>query len=234
MAIDVIELTRSYPKLTMLARRVRAAVTGRPYFFNRQRMRLRAFREINARIPFENYIETGTYLGSTTHFLATTARRRGAPVYSCEINDDHYEIASRTVGDMENVHLHHGNSVDFLRSLSTTVSDAVNFVYLDAHWYDYLPLRDELSVIGDWPNTVVMIDDFKVPFDERFGWDRYDDEREICMAYIEGSIGAGAVYFPNYSAEQEGLKIARGYCVIAFSERYAEVLDGVRLLRRFG
>ncbi len=232
MAIDVIKLTKSYPKLTIFVRRVRAIVTGKPYFFNRQRIRLRVFREINIRIPFDNYIETGTYLGLTTHFLANTARMRGASVHSCEINDDYYIIASRTVGDMTNVHLHHGNSVDFLRSLSAKVSDAVNFVYLDAHWYKYLPLRDELAVIGNWPNTVVMIDDFKVPFDEGFGWDKYDEDSEICMRYIEGSIGSGTVYFPNYPAQQEGAGIARGFAVILMSERYTKVLDGVRLLRR--
>ena len=130
------------------------------------------FREINRRIIFDNYLETGTHLGVTTHFLAGVARKRGALVYSCEIKDDYYGIASSTVGDLTNVRLHHCNSVDFLHLLSPRVSGAVNFVYLDAHWYEYLPLRDELSVIVNWPNTVLMIDDFKVPFDEGFGWDR--------------------------------------------------------------
>jgi predicted O-methyltransferase YrrM len=217
----------------MLARRIRARVSGKPCFFNRQRMRFRVFREIDRLIPFDNYIETGTYTGLTTHFLADVARTRGALVYSCEINDDYYRIASRTVGNLKGVHLHRGNSVDFLRSLSANVSDAVNFIYLDAHWYKYLPLRDEVAVIGKWPNTVVMIDDFKVPFDEGFGWDRYDDEREICMRYIEGSIGSSGVYFPNYPARQEGAGITRGYSVISISERYTNALDGVRLLRRF-
>ena len=93
----------------------------------------------------------------------------------------------------------------------------MNFVYLDAHGHKYLPLRDELSVIVNWRNTVIMIDDFKVPFDKRFAWDKYDEEREICMPYVEHSIGSRALYFPNYPAEQEGLRIARGYCVIAIS-----------------
>jgi Methyltransferase domain len=233
VAVDVIRLTRSYPKGTILVRRIRALLSGKPYFFNRQKMRRRVFCEIDDRIPFDNYIETGTYLGMTTHFLAKTAERRGAQVHSCEINDDYFAIASRTVGDMKNVHLRHGNSVDFLATLSPSVSKAVNFVYLDAHWYDDLPLRDELSVIGSWPNTVVMIDDFKVPFDAGFGWDKYDEEREICLRHIEGSIGSSAVYFPSYPAQREGAGIARGYCVIAVSSRYADVLDQIQLLRQF-
>jgi predicted O-methyltransferase YrrM len=232
VGIDVIALTRSYPKLSMLARRARATFTGRPYFFNRQRLRLRVFREINRLIAFDNYVETGTYLGLTTHFFASKAKSRGASVFSCEINSEYYRIAQRTVGGMSNVSLHHGDSVDFLRSLSAQVLAAVNFVYLDAHWYKYLPLRDELSIISKWPNTVVMIDDFKVPFDKDFGWDKYDDEREICLRYIADSIGSSAVYFPNYAAAEEGVDIARGYCIISTSQRYAAMLDEIQLLQR--
>ncbi len=230
---DNVQLTKSYPKASVFVRRARALVTGKPYYFNRQRVRACAFREINARISFENYIETGTYLGMTTHFLAKTAGTRGARVYSCEINEDHFAIASRTVGDMENVHLHRGSSVDFLASLSPTISKNANFVYLDAHWYEYLPLRDELRVLREWPNTIVMIDDFKVPFDAGFGWDKYDEEREICLPHIADSIGPSLVYFPNYPAQREGIGIARGYCVIAVSTRYTDVLDKIGLLRRF-
>lgn len=232
MALDNVHLTDSYPKLTIFIRRARGAITGRPYFFNRQKLRLRVFREINQLIPFDNYIETGAYLGLTTHFLGTIARTRGASVHSCEINDYYYSIACRTAGDLENVQLHHENSVDFLKSLSLRIMKAVNFVYLDAHWNTYLPLRDELGVLTNWSNSVVMVDDFKVPFDEGFGWDKYDNEREICMRYIEDSIGTNAVYFPNYSAAEEGVGIARGYCVIPMSEHIANILDGVRLLRR--
>jgi len=231
--IDAEKLTRSYPRLGVFAHRARAFVTGKPYFFNRQRMRLRVFRDISARILFENYVETGTYLGLTTRFLAGEAKRRQASVYSCEINDDYYRIAKGTVGAIENVSLHCGNSVDFLRSLSAKVSEEVNFVYLDAHGRSYLPLRDELLVLRNWPKTVIMIDDFKVPHDEGFGWDKYDEEREICMRYIAGSIDSTAIYFPAYEAAAEGAAIARGYCVISTSGRYADMLDEISLLRRF-
>jgi len=217
----------------MLAHRVRATVTGKPYFFNRQGLRLRVFQEINARIAFDNYIETGTYLGMTTHFLATTARQRGAQVHSCEINGAFHSIASSVVGNMENVHLYHGNSVDFLQSLAATVSQGINFFYLDAHLgVEVLPLRDELAIIRDWPNSIIMIDDFKVPFDEAFHWDKYNEEREISLPYIADSIGSGSVYFPSYKAQEEHVAMPRGYCVISMSEHYNKVLDEIQLLRR--
>jgi predicted O-methyltransferase YrrM len=229
---DPVKLAEAYPRSTLIARRFRAVLTGRIYFFNGQKNRARVFDALNREVQFENYVETGTFLGMTTDFLARTARERGAHVYSCEINDRHFVIASRTVGMLQNVQLYHGNSVDFLRSLSSTLSRALNFVYLDAHWNEYLPLRDELLILKNWQNTVVMIDDFKVPSDERFGWDKYDDEQEICLQHIDGSFGGNAVYFPNYPATDEGAVAARGYCVIAMSEPLGKVLDRISLLRR--
>ena len=237
MHIDPVKFTEAYPKSTILARRVRAAITGRAYYFNGQHNRVRVFHAINKEVHFENYVETGTYLGMTTDFLARTAMERAAHVYSCELNDRFFAIARRTVGNLENVHLHHGNSVDFLRSLSPKLSPALNFVYLDAHGHDALPLRDELLILKECQNTVVMIDDFKVPFDERFGWDKYDDGREICLQHIDGIIGDSAVYFPSYPATHEaatyrGEMSPRGYCVIAMSEPLARVLDRIPLLRK--
>jgi predicted O-methyltransferase YrrM len=82
----------------LIARRVRAALTGKIYFFNGQKNSARVFHALNRDVPFENYVETGTFLGMTTDFLARTARERGARVYSCEIDDRHFAIASRTVG----------------------------------------------------------------------------------------------------------------------------------------
>jgi predicted O-methyltransferase YrrM len=232
MHIDPVQLTEAYPKFTLLAKRLRAALTGKIYFFNGQKNRVRVFDAIDREVPFENYVETGTFLGMTTDFLARRARKHAAQVYSCEINPRLFAIAGHTVGDLENVHLYQGNSVAFLRSLSSRLSQAKNFVYLDAHWYDYLPLRDELATVREWQNTVVMIDDFKVPSDDRFGWDKYDDEQEVSLRHIEGSFGDHAVYFPSYPAPQEGEVAARGYCVIAMSQPLQEVLEGIPLLQK--
>ena len=232
MRLDPVRLAESYPRSTVLARSLRMALTGKPYFFNGQRARLRVFQAINERVRFDHYVETGTFLGMTTHYLARVARTRDADVHPCELSDRFLAIASRTVGTLDNVHLRQGNSIDFLRSLLSHLPATRNFVYLDAHWYDYLPLRDELQILKEWSRTIVMIDDFKVPADARFGWDRYDDEREICLQHIDGTFGDGPVYFPNYPAEQEGNVPPRGYCVIATSTAFQDVLDGFPLLKR--
>jgi hypothetical protein len=187
---------------------------------------------LDARLKFDNYIETGTYLGMTTHFLASIAAKRNAQVYSCELTDQFYNIARQTVGNFKNVHIVKENSVDFLQSLAHNVYTARNFVYLDAHWYDYLPLRDELEIVKAWSDATVMIDDFKVPFDSAFGWDRYDERREICFEHIHGVLGEYPIYFPKYPARDEKVP-PRGYCVIAFGKAARAVLDWHPLLRRY-
>jgi len=231
-SLSPVELTEAYPKLTLRMKRLRAALIGKNYFFNGQKIRALAFRAIDSSAHFENYVETGTFLGMTTDFLARTAKRHGAQVYSCEIQERYFAIASRTVGDWRNVHLYRENSVDFLRSLSPRIAHAKNFVYLDAHWNDYLPLREELSIVKEWPETVVLIDDFKVPSDPRFGWDKYDYQREISLEYISGAFGNNPVYFPNYPAPDERAA-PRGYCVIATARPLQNILDQIPLLKRY-
>lgn len=236
MPIDPVWATELCPRLVLLGRRATARLTGRLYYFNGQKTRVRVFHSINARVPFENYVETGTYLGMTTDFLARTAQKRGARVYSCERDDRCFAIARRTAGRLGNVHLHHGDSIGFLASLLPQLASAVNFVYLDAHGGGHLPLREELALLRDCRNTIVMIDDFRVPDDPRFGWDKYDDA-EISLDYIAGSVDPGDVFLPNYPALHEeatwrGTASPRGYCVIAQSGALRDVLNGIDLLRR--
>jgi hypothetical protein len=67
-----------------------------------------------------------------------------------------------------------------------------------------------------------MIDDFKVPSDERFGWDKYDDQREICLQHIDGTFGDNAVYFPNYPATDEGAVAAATRLTVRKGERVSD------------
>jgi len=194
---------------------------------------MRVFRALEEQLRFENYLETGTYLGMTTHFLSRIAQTRNAHVYSCEISDMYYDIAVQTVGRKPNVFLWKSDSVHFLRALAASVSPARNFVYLDAHWYDYLPLREELAIISGWPDTLVMIDDFKVPFDPGFGWDKYDNKQEICYEFISDVLGSVPAYFPKYPASAEKAS-PRGYCLIGFGNSALCALASIPLLKRFG
>jgi hypothetical protein len=81
-----------------------------------------------------------------------------------------------------------------------------------------------------------MIDDFRVPADPRFGWDRYDDG-EICLGYIADLVHPRDEHLPSYPATDEeatwrGAASPRGYCVIGQSAGMRDVLDGITLLQR--
>ena len=74
------------------------------------------------------------------------------------------------LSDMEGVHVELKDSRNFLRDLRQSEPAAKTvFFYLDAHWYDDLPLAEEMDLIGSyWKNYVILIDDFQVPDDRNY------------------------------------------------------------------
>lgn len=134
------------------------AFNGDPYVVNEVLDLIDAFKVKVA-------VETGTSTGLTTRFLSTTVDA----VHSIEIMEDTYrntktQIEAEALG---NVHLHLGNSPEVLDRILRTVDreEGPILFYLDAHWYDYWPILDELQVIGYHcrDNAVIVIDDFMVP-----------------------------------------------------------------------
>ena len=95
-------------------------------------------------------VETGTYLGNTLQYLLEF----DIPTYSVEINEKFYLIAKSRFLDKENLILNHGDSVSFLKSLDKSQKKA--FIYLDAHWYNDLPLNEELIYIEQFESAIVL------------------------------------------------------------------------------
>src|SRR5262245_24680036 len=110
--------------------------------FNGQKFRQQVFMDILGTVPLEAIVETGAFHGSTTKFLANTSR---LPVYAVEINPRYFHFARRQLKENNNVHLYLGDSRSFLKQLKENAEfpDRNVFFYLDAHWYQDLPLRDE-------------------------------------------------------------------------------------------
>src|ERR1043166_1061331 len=91
------------------------------------------------------------------------------------------------------------------------------FFYLDAHWRDDLPLREEVEIISThWPDALVMVDDFAVPDDPGYGYADYGEGRALTLELIRPALRASpAVYFPAApSAAETGSR--RGCVVLAF------------------
>src|SRR4030095_4950281 len=146
--------------------------------FNGQAQRKRIFANIISAIPFDAIVETGTCLGDTTRYMRQTT---GQPVYSYELSHTFYSLAKMRLADLNDVHLELTDSRQFLRKLGRDeLVDKSVFFYLDAHWYDDLPVAEELDIIGSkWKQFVVMIDDFRVPWDRDYGYDDYYDDRVL-------------------------------------------------------
>jgi len=161
------------------------------------------FRRLVDKWSVETIIETGTYHGQTTEYLASL----GPVVHTIEIREDYREEALARVGGLPNVTSHLGNSPEVLERILPTLAGPV-LVFLDAHWQAYCPLRDELRLLAlHFPNrAIVAIHDFKVPGRD-FGYDRWED-RDLELALIEDLLPAlyPAGYEHHYNELAEGAR----------------------------
>jgi hypothetical protein len=111
-------------------------------------------------------IETGTNLGDTTEYLAK--QYPNLKIITCEVNKEYYSLAKQRLSKYDNVEC-------LLQSSEVVVGNAQNkfsmpLYYLDAHWEEYWPLKDEINSIL---KGVVNIGDSKT-HDDRYGYDYYN------------------------------------------------------------
>ncbi len=194
--------------------------------FNGQEYRKKMFDEIMSKISFKAIVETGTFRGDTTLFLA----QRGLPVYTVEADSRNYGYASLRLLSKRNIFIHNGDSREFLLNLSknTEMVKADTFFYLDAHWEDDLPLRDELGIIfKHWDKAVVMVDDFEVP-GTNYGFDDYGEGKVLNMEYLSTLSDLNlSVFFPVVNVEKETGK-KRGCVILCANEELINQLKTIR------
>jgi hypothetical protein len=176
---------------------------GQP--FNGQIYRKKLFQEIFGQFKFDVVIETGTFRGSTTEFIAS---HFPGPIFSIEYSKKYAEFSRIRNRKHKNVEIVINNSVDGLKNIlkENNFREKNIFFYLDAHWYDYLPLRDELDVIFNSANdfnAVIMVDDFEVPGDSDYGFDAYE-AGTLNYSYIQPVlIPQSSVFFPTTPGKLE-------------------------------
>ena len=110
------------------------------------------------------FVETGTYLGLTTEFLAPHFEK----CFTIEIDKDLYTKAKDRLKDFKNVQVLHGSSSTFLPRVLNQINEPTLF-WLDAHYSGgttgrgelYTPIKQELVKIFEHPikNHVILIDD---------------------------------------------------------------------------
>ena len=202
--------------------------------FNGQSGRETLFQAVIASTAPVAIIETGTYRGTTTEYMA----EGGLPIYSVEGLARNYGFARARLWRKRSVHLYHGDSREVLRRLFAGKLQSLRgrtvFAYLDAHWNADLPLREELEMIfNHCPAAVVMIDDFQVPDDPGYQYDDYGPGKSLSPAYIEPILSAYDLeaYYPSMPSSKE-TGATRGCVVLGSREIHGRLLRDLPLLRR--
>lgn len=208
-------------RLSVAETQLGAHLAGKAYWLestiglNGQIKRKAVFEEIVKRIKFDAIVETGTNLGFSTGYMASFS---SLPVFSCEIDPLRYTLSKKILAPhFNNIILIQSNSIDYLKQIQNTKQRDTLFFYLDAHWYKYLPLREEIEIIGScWENVVILIDDFKVNGDPGYSYDNYGKVGTLELDFILDLVAKYqfSYSFPSFKASEEtGAK--RGYIILS-------------------
>lgn len=178
--------------------------------------------------PVSMVVETGSYHGTTTGFLALAS---GAPTVSVELSPRRARVARHRIPAGCDVTLFVDDSRRVLSNLANEPSTPTDglFFYLDAHWGEDLPLVGELELIAArWPSALILIDDFEVPGEPGYGFDRYGPGRVLTSAILPPAVLSthAALYPSTPAAKETGSR--RGWvllCPRAAAAQLAEQLD---------
>ena len=147
------------------------------------------FKNLISRFNIKKIIETGTYYGWSSMKLAEF----GLDVITIESSEENYNkaVENFTKSNLTNIKAIFGSSPDVLKQILTEEDNDV-ILFLDAHWYDYWPIHDELKVcIEKKIKPVIVIHDFFVPDmngNAKFGFDKYG-EQSLDLNYIQNFLG---------------------------------------------
>lgn len=106
-------------------------------------------------------VETGSYRGDTTLFFAKIFP--DILKYSIEIKREYFRESAWRVRTFKNSNVIRGSSPGEIKKLiyGKKLGSSPLF-FLDAHWYGYCPLKDELLEISKLDRAIIIIHDFQV------------------------------------------------------------------------
>jgi len=204
--------------------------------FNGQHKRQELFSSLILTCRPAAIIETGTYVGASTEFIASASK---LPVYSVEANARNFGFAKMRLKRHRNVQLSLGDSREFLMKFiaynAARYTGCPLLFYLDAHWDEDLPLSDELAIIfSSFSRAIVLIDDFQVPDDDGYGYDDYGAGKALNRDYINLHVSKFqlAEFYPTTpSTAESGFR--RGCVVLAHDPGLIGLLSRISLLRKW-
>lgn len=200
--------------------------------FNEQQFRKQIFIELVASIKFTAIIETGTWIGNTTGYMS---RQSNLPLYTGELDKRYFALAKMRLKNFSNIFFTNDDSRNFLSGLDIDTANGTYFFYLDAHWYDDLPLKEELAIICNrFKSFVIMIDDFKVPDDAGYGYDNFGRETNLSLEKFEKQFRALnlKMYFPAVRSDMETGK-KRGCIILSNTKELEGTLNKTGTLKKY-
>jgi hypothetical protein len=208
-----------------------AYVDGDEIGFNGQKIRKSIYKFLLDTFRFEAILETGTFTGNTTGYMARTS---GLPVLTCESNSILAALARKRPSAISNAKCHVMDSRGFLKSMSETdIRNKRVFIYLDAHVHEDLPLKEEIEIIcRTWQEFVIMIDDFRVPDDAGYGYDSYGKKQVLAVETFGPLFFSNGLipFFPAPSSKEE-TGARRGSVILTRKGPFAEQLARCSLLK---
>jgi len=168
----------------------------------------------------EYFVETGLFLGYTSYFVAKNFTNINC--YSCEINSDFFKLAELNIGIIDNLKIELNKSPDALYNLKNIYNNDIFNKYcifwIDAHW-NTDPLNDEINYItSNFKKFTIFIDDFVIPYDNRFTNDGLTIEKITQNINNKGNI---KIFMPYYDSNHPDCNNINnngsqpvGYCIL--------------------
>ena len=210
LPVEAIKAARSVEELRRLVDR--HPLDG----FNGQVLRAAYLAWLYETLGCTSFLETGTRWGYT----AISAKLLfGGPVFTVELLRKNYWhgrlLAKLALGAANDLHFQHGDSRIALAAwMAGEAPGARPMVYLDAHFFEDLPLAKEVELAVERGHCVIVIDDFKIPHDTAFGWDKkrgYEIKMEVLADVLPPD--RVRVLYPAHAAREE-TGYHRGTCII--------------------
>lgn len=175
------------------------------------------FLKLKEKYTIEVAVETGSCIYTTTKWLCENFKQ----VHTVEINQSYADYGKHKVESFDNCKRVVGmDSVQFIDTeLSRIIKDEPRtcIFFLDAHWGENCPLKDELLGISRLmlPHPpVIAIHDFKTYHPDVLGFDNYKGN-DLSFSYIYDEvkmleIAYGCDYFHYYNTPEKSTGAKRG------------------------
>lgn len=182
----------------------------------------------------QTFIETGTHVGSTLRYFATTYP--WIQCFGCEPYAEAFNLASTAVTGLSNVNLYKETSLDMFRYLRKTYSKMFTkpvLCWLDAHGgpYTWDLCKEVTYVTNNFNSGFILIDDFKVP-SKKFSYDKHGNQ-SCCFSTVKPHIRkAYKLYYPSYEDHTSQFHPLVGWGLIQFGEvkdTLEDTIDGLKL-----